>query len=133
VRPQRVLTCESCAFYGVIFSRCYADGTASWHPSTESRCTEAIEPSPIERRRLGPAPRPPSAAEYAFGLDDASSVGGMPMWLVDPHHPACPECGKAMTFFAQLDLGSLPQPEEGIAYAVYCSQCHVAGTFIQQT
>jgi hypothetical protein len=64
-------------------------------------------------------------------LNDASTLGGIPMWLQHTEFPRCIECGRFMTFLAQHDNG--PLRDEGIYYVFFCAQCHVAAVTYQQT
>jgi hypothetical protein len=64
-------------------------------------------------------------------LDDASTVGGVPMWLQDAEYPRCIECDRYMSFLAQHDNG--PLGEEGIYYAFYCARCRISAVSYQQT
>jgi len=78
-------------------------------------------------------PQPPFAATEPFGIEDATSLGGGPMWLQDAPYPRCPECQQVMKFLAQFDDGSMTPPEEGIYYSFYCSDCPIAAVNYQQT
>jgi hypothetical protein len=131
--PRRVLCCLHCSCYGVVFTRYHPDGTADW--------LSPVEPSEFAYgegagatlccRTLEPSLMPPFACAKAFGLDDASTLGGIPMWLSDAEYPRCIDCGRLMTFLAQHD--NHPLGEEGIYYAFFCAKCRVAGVTYQQT
>jgi len=75
----------------------------------------------------------PFAATEPVGVDDATSLGGGPMWLQDSQYPRCPECQQVMKFLAQFDNGPMTPPEEGIYYSFYCPDCRIAAVNYQQT
>ncbi len=132
--PTRVLCCLSCApFSAGVFSRYHKDGTAEWHPATEGGRTENYGYSAANDRELIPDVFPPFAAAEPFGIDDASGLGGTPMWIQDAEYPTCPECRQEMTYLAQFDNGSMKPPEEGIFYSFFCGKCSVAAVTCQQT
>jgi len=129
--PRKVLCCLHCSCYGPVFTTYRADGTGKWLSPIEP-CKYAYtgdrEPSV---RKLDDSPFPPFACAEPFALDDASTIGGIPMWLQDAEYPRCVECGRVMTFLAQHDNHLLL--EEGIYYAFFCAPCHVAAVSYQQT
>ncbi len=131
--PRRVRCCLHCSCYGAVFTRYHPDGTTDWLSPVEpsefayrdgdrpERCYRTLEPSAI----------PPFANAQPYDLGDASTLGGIPMWLQDAEFPRCIDCGRLMTFLAQHDNG--PLGEEGIYYAFFCAVCRVAGVTYQQT
>ena len=127
--PTTVLCCLSCACYGPVFSRYSADGTAEIVSTPEG--TVATGGSEPRTRYLSARPCPPFACAEPFTLEDASTLGGVPMWLQDAEHPRCIECSRYMNFIAQHDNG--PLGEEGIYYAFYCRTCRVSAVSYQQT
>ncbi|MCI0739685.1 MAG: hypothetical protein L0Y72_11615 [Gemmataceae bacterium] len=131
--PRRVSYCLHCSCYGAVFTRYYPDGTTDWlspiEPS-EFAYEDGYSPKPCYRT-LEPSAIPPFAYAHPFGLADASTLGGIPMWLQDARFPRCIDCGRLMTFLAQHDNG--PLGEEGIYYAFFCAECRVAGVTYQQT
>lgn len=131
--PRRVLCCLHCSCRGPVFTRYHADGTSHWLSPlkpNEFAYREGDGPEPCFRM-LEAVPIPPFAYAEPFGLEDASTLGGIPMWLQDAEFPRCIECGRLMTFLAQHDNG--PLGEEGIYYAFFCADCRVAGVTYQQT
>jgi hypothetical protein len=132
--PRRVLCCLNCAcFCPAVFSRYHSDGTAELHPATKSEESSSFGGRPASTRKLVLKPQPPFAASEPFGIDDATSLGGGPMWLQDAQYPRCPECNNVMKFLAQFDNGSMTPPEEGIYYSFFCPECRVAAVNYQQT
>lgn len=131
--PRRVLCCLYCACYESVFTRYFPDGTAEWlSPLERSKFPNEVgytlEPC---SRTFESSSTPPFACANAFDLSDASTLGGFPMWVQDAEIPRCIECGQFMTFLAQHDNG--PMSEEGIYYAFFCAECHVAAVSYQQT
>ena len=132
--PRRVLCCLHCAcFCPAIFSQYHSDGTATLHSATNCEKSSSSGGSPASIRELVLAPQPPFAAADPFDIDDATSLGGVPMWLQDAQYPHCPECHNVMKFLAQFDNGSMPQPEEGVYYSFFCQECRIAAVNYQQT
>ncbi len=131
--PRRVLCCLHCAVYGHVFSAYRGDGTArciSQNGLCDFPYDDRWEPRACIRT-LSDTQCPPSACAEPFTLNDATTLGGMPMWLQDASFPRCIECGCVMTFLAQHD--NSPLGEEGIYYAFFCAACHVAAVGYQQT
>lgn len=131
--PRRVICCLHCSCYGSVFTRYHADGTTDWlfpvEPN-EFAYRDSNSPKPCYRT-LEPSHIPPFANAQAYDLADASTLGGIPMWLQDAEFPRCIDCGHFMTFLAQHDNG--PLGEEGIYYAFFCPDCRVAVVTYQQT
>jgi hypothetical protein len=129
--PRRVRCCLHCSCYGPVYTTYCADGTGTWRSPIEPRERyPAGDPKPC-MRKLDESPLPPFACAEPFGLKDASTLGGIPMWLQDAEYPRCIECERVMTFLAQHDNGLVG--EEGIYYAFFCARCHVAAVSYQQT
>ena len=126
--PTTVLCCLNCACYGPVFARYSADGTAEFLSTTKPADETDFQPN---SRCLTPVPCPRFACAEPFSLDDASTVGGVPMWLQDAEYPRCIECDRYMSFLAQHDNG--PLGEEGIYYAFYCARCRITAVGYQQT
>ena len=129
--PRKVLCCLHCSCFGPFFTnygQCGAeqlrvenDGCGFQYNGDRESCI----------RRLVDSPCSPFACAEPFAIDDASTLGGIPMWLQDAEFPRCTECGRLMTFLAQHD--NSPLGEEGIYYAFFCDRCHVAAVSYQQT
>jgi ribosomal protein S27AE len=129
--PRKVESCLNCSCHEPIFTSFRPDGTAEWlstHEATEFPYSGDREPC---LRQLSDSPCPPFACAEPFALNDASTLGGIPMWLQDAEYPRCVECGRLMSFLAQHD--NSPLGEEGIYYAFFCGRCHVAAVTYQQT
>lgn len=131
--PRKLLCCLNCACPSPVFSHYSPAGDAQWHPGTVSSESDPFEPRSECLCQLSSAPFPPFATAHPFRLDDASTLGGLPMWLQDPEYPRCPDCAKPMRFLAQFDNLAMPQAEEGIYYAFFCRACQVAAVSYQQT
>lgn len=131
--PRRILFCRACACDSPIFSRYKPDGTSEWHPANYGGGAATEVTRLPQLRELVATPRPPFAAAQIFGLGDATSLGGIPMWLQDAAYPRCPDCQAVMSFLAQFDNSSMPEAEEGIYYTLFCDQCRVAAVGYQQT
>jgi hypothetical protein len=62
-------------------------------------------------------------------------LGGLPSWVQEPGHPACPICGNLMPFLMQLDSGPLTQDGgyvhwcSGLLYAFWCDRCKTSAFF----
>jgi hypothetical protein len=74
---------------------------------------------------------PPFAPANVFEMDDATTIGGMPMWLQEADYPRCPTCAERMRFLAQHDKSAIRG--EGLYYALYCPDCRVVAVNYQQT
>jgi hypothetical protein len=59
-------------------------------------------------------------------------LGGEPTHLAAADHPHCPDCGRAMTFYAQLDSlnDELVLADAGLLYVFVCFTCHTSTAFI---
>lgn len=131
--PRRILFCPYDACFYPVFSRYRDDGSSEWHPATKSDETSSSGGRISCVRELVASPRPPFAAADAFGIGDATALGGVPMWIQDAEYPRCPDCRNLMSFLAQFDNSSMPEPEEGIYYAFFCGPCRIAAVNYQQT
>lgn len=129
--PTMVLCCPNCAHYGPVFAKYHADSTAEIVSTPQEAVKAADSEYGPQVRYLTPVPCPPFVCAEPFRLGDASTLGGVPMWLQDSEYPRCIECDRYMNFIAQLDNG--PQGEEGIHYAFYCRRCRVTAVSYQQT
>ncbi|NOS68863.1 MAG: hypothetical protein HOP33_02935 [Verrucomicrobia bacterium] len=134
VAPRRILCCLHCASScPAVFSRYQSNGTADWHPATKSDETSNLGGRPPTVRELVASPQPTFAAAEPFGVEDATALGGVPMWVQDADYPHCPDCQNVMSFLAQFDNGSMTPCEEGVYYAFFCAACRVAAVNYQQT
>ena len=131
--PRKVLCCLNCACFSPIFTRYQSNGAAEWHPATVSGEIGPPGTWPSCECQLSASVFPPFAAANPFRLDDASTLGGIPMWLQDAEYPRCPDCARPMQFLAQFYNLAMPKPEEGIFYSFFCPDCQVAAVNYQQT
>lgn len=129
--PRRVVACLDCSCFEPTFTRYREDGSWEWLSPTERR--ERTDSLPVIARKIasGLEECPPFSSANTFEIDDATALGGVPMWLQDAEYPRCPGCSETMTFLAQHDNGVLH--EEGLHYAFYCPSCRVAAVSYQQT
>lgn len=63
--------------------------------------------------------------------DTGSAVGGFAFWIDDVDIKTCPDCGKPMTYLAQLGAETLGF--EGNIYIDICKGCKIAAMMYQQT
>lgn len=131
--PKRVICCLECAAYNPVFTAYRDDGTWEWlAPAAlaepHDRGAWQVEPRCLIRE---PAESPPFAASNVFEMDDATAIGGAPMWWQGAEYPRCPKCGEWMKFLAQFDHS--PHQAEGVHYAFYCPDCQVSAVGYQQT
>ena len=92
----------------------------AWLPVTEAVDKGAPKPKRLQVvRALSLVSRPPPDAEGAV-----SKLAGRPWLKAGEAWPACPNCGKPMALFLQLDLASLPEgaPDfgQGLVQLFYC-------------
>jgi hypothetical protein len=125
--PRRILCCLHCA----CFEPTYATYDGAWLAPVETCQYERSGELRPSFRVPESVSCPPFACAIVFGLDDASTLGGVPMWVQDAEYPRCLECSREMTFLAQHDNG--PLGEEGIFYAFFCGACRVTAVHYQQT
>jgi hypothetical protein len=74
---------------------------------------------------------PAFASANVFEIDDATTIGGVPMWLQHADYPRCPRCAERMRFLAQHDNSAIRG--EGLYYAFYCPNCRILAVTYQQT
>lgn len=130
--PRKVLCCLHCACYAPTFASYADDGEAEWLSPHEA-CAFEFGGTPDECLREMEEERcPPFACAVEFALDDASTLGGVPMWVQYAAYPHCIRCGQVMTFLAQHDNGPL-LTEVGVYYAFFCAACRVSAVGYQQT
>lgn len=130
--PRRVVACPHCACYETVFTRYnLEDDQWQWLAPLERSEFDYASPARASVRRFTGNPLPPFAYAEPFALDDASTIGGAPMWVQDAAYPDCLECGRLMTFLAQLDNGAVG--DVGCYYTFFCESCRVAAVNYQQT
>lgn len=134
-----VLTCDVCTCYqddGFIYASLDEQGRGRLHPKNPG---PSFLPTPLDwlpspwagvsvhlRRRS-----PTCAADWCLPTT-LSQVGGLPGWVQDFNYPKCVECGRTMTFVAQIDQAQF-RGFEGVYYAFVCQDCRVTATTYQQT
>jgi hypothetical protein len=129
--PAKVYCCLYCSMFAENLVRYSDDGTWEWvSPPATPRHPHEV---PFQSRHVvrEAAECPPFACANTFELDDASTLGGVPMWLQDSDYPRCPTCAERMKFLVQHDNSSLR--DEGFYYAFFCPTCHIAAVTYQQT
>lgn len=62
-----------------------------------------------------------------------SQLGGLPTGINDIKYPKCPDCGKVMPFYGQLDMSDIVEYGEGLYYFFYCEDCKVCGCNFDQS
>lgn len=63
-----------------------------------------------------------------------NTVGGFANWIDDFWYPECPDCGKPMTYLAQIQWDTLEAGmAEGTLYIHICKDCHITAMHHQQT
>jgi hypothetical protein len=107
------------------------DGPWEWLESEPPPPREHDFPFEARYVALEGAECPAFASANTFGLDDATAIGGIPMWLQDSEYPYCPACAERMIFVAQHDNAATRA--EGLYYAFFCATCHIAAVNYQQT
>ena len=75
----------------------------------------------------------PVPLRYAANWEGGSSVGGFAFWIQDCEIIHCPECGKLMTYLAQIQWDTVLAGMEGNAYIEICKDCHIMAVLHQQT
>lgn len=129
--PRRLTACLDCAAYEPSYARYRSDGDVEIFPIVRPDHARTNATFTPQTRYLEHEALPPFACAQPFGLEDASTLGGVPMWLQDAEYPACLDCGELMLFLAQHD--NSPLGEEGIFYAFFCPSCRMSAVTFQQT
>lgn len=130
--PRRVLCCLHCSMFSPTFVKYDNKGESEWLAPFEDCRFENTSDNPQEiHRKIAVSQFSLFGCAEPFCLEDASTFGGIPMWLQGSEYPFCLECGESMTFLAQHDNGSIQ--EEGIYYAFFCGECSIAAVQYQQT
>lgn len=80
--------------------------------------------------QLSEQPVPPFSASCPWS---GSTVGGFPGWIQYPQYPTCPDCGRDMMFFAQLQWDILIDWMDGTLYVHLCPSCGVSSVLHQQS
>ena len=129
--PVKIYCCLYCSMFAPTFVRYFLDQSWEWLPfeAANPRTFDFV----IKPRKVSLAidKCPPFASAKVFDLDDATAIGGVPMWLQDAEYPHCPTCGDWMTFLAQHDNSAVQN--EGLYYAFFCPTCKVSAVNFQQT
>lgn len=91
---------------------------------------EGIQELSSNLYRLGDSPVP---LRYAADWEGGSSVGGFGFWIQDCEIKRCPQCGKPMTYLAQIQWDTVLEGMEGNAYIELCKDCNRIAILHQQT
>lgn len=129
--PVRVICCLYCSILSPNFVKYSNDGSFEWLAIDETTPRELETPLSARYVALETTECPPFASANVFELDDASTIGGIPMWLQDAEYPQCPGCSERMTFLAQHDNSS--NEDEGLYYVFFCGSCQISAVNYQQT
>ena len=133
----RIVTCEVCTCYGLIYTGVDWAGKAEWSDYNQKPDflpdVMEYESLPAQRLVLSEYSRNPFSAAHQFVPISFSQVGGHPTWIQDSGYPICPCCKSLMSFIAQLDRGDIEEYGEGIYYAFLCQSCRIACTSYQQS
>jgi hypothetical protein len=129
--PRTVICCLSCSMSAPTFAAYRHDGSWEWIAPT-TPVTRAVDVAPEEHYLAREETNcPPFAPANIFEIDDATTIGGAPMWQQDADYPRCPTCAERMRFLAQHDNSALQV--EGLYYAFYCPYCCITAVNYQQT
>jgi hypothetical protein len=99
--PRKVLSCLHCSCTCPVYTT--YRGQEAWHSGNQTSKHPYSGSPEVCIRKIDGLPSSPFASAEAFALDDASSLGGIPMWLQDVEYPRCIDCSRPMTFLAQHD------------------------------
>lgn len=75
----------------------------------------------------------PVSVLYGTRETSVNTLGGFARWIQDFSYLTCPECGKTMSYFAQVHWSTLIENIEGTVFIEICLQCKITGMFHQQT
>lgn len=133
----RIMTCDVCTCYGMIFTRVDWLGASEWFPGNTPPEYLPADSSDWDRLRedallLSKIPRQPTESADRNMPISFSQIGGYPSWEQDAEYPICPSCQRKMAFVAQLSNEDYERGE-GIYYAFLCPECRIAATHYQQT
>jgi hypothetical protein len=136
-------TCLACCGWAadVLFHVHAADGSIAAHtdPTLGAHTTEDDEPAELEAidtlatTKVGLVDAGPRWRHQPWESNqNLAKLGGEPTWVQEAHYPICPECGRTMSFLAQLPSG-LPQDggefdwgSGGLAFGFWCDGCRVS-------
>lgn len=138
-RQWRVLTCDVCTAYGLVYGKSNEAGV-EWH-TANTRPTylpdESNDFDVLPERPLVLADQKRHFMESASwtGLPSGhfSQVGGLPTWVHDAEYPNCPDCSRKMLFIGQVSNEDFDPMLEGIFYAFICNECGTTATHYQQS
>lgn len=136
-RRIEVVTCPVCTSFAPVHAELDRQGHGRWAdgnvlPDFLPRDAPSWEPSPWSKVAVRLAARRPThAADWCLPTT-LSQIGGYPAWVQDVEYPACLNCGRTMTFVAQIDQAAFPL-HEGAYYAFICVPCRTTATTYQQT
>ena len=129
--PRRVICCLYCSMFAPTLVAYQHDGSWEWIESATS--PPRTDGLPWAARYLAreSIECPPFALASVFEMDDATTIGGVPMWLQDADYPRCPRCAEWMRFLAQHDNSAFR--EEGLHSSFDCPECRILAVNYQQT
>lgn len=127
--------CPSCfLFLDGSFCHYEINGESAMMPPKEDSATAYFGEEGMEIGEntyvLGDSPVP---LRYAADWDEGSSVGGFAFWIQDCDIKICPDCGKPMTYLAQIQWDTIVDGMEGNAYIEICKDCKTIAVLHQQT
>lgn len=117
------------------YCRYTVNGDSEIIPYESSECENCFEDEDLEAffcntYVLGEHPVPP---RYAADWEGGSAVGGFGFWIQDCDIKHCPDCGKHMTYLAQIQWDTVLEFMEGNAYIEICKDCRIMAVLHQQT
>lgn len=117
------------------FCRYETDGESSIIPYEMDSCEDYLGEAGIRELEsntyvLGDHPVP---LRYAADWEGGSSIGGFAFWIQDCEIKHCPDCGRPMTYLAQIQWDTVLEGMEGNAYIEICKDCKVMAILHQQT
>lgn len=132
----RITVCPNCVSLAeVVFCRYEVDGASTildFEDAEEGNHFESEDLALMNANSLALAKQ---RVNPFFGVADGlhNTIGGHANWVQDWVHHICPDCGKKMTYFAQIHWDTLMESMEGTLYFELCSPCQVVAMFHQQT
>lgn len=128
--------CPSCVAYQVpAYSRFTLDGNSTPLPNTDGD-SYAFTPEEYENftdNTFGVVAEQKPIFYGAFS-EYCNTVGGFANWVDDFWCPECPDCGKPMTYLAQIQWDTLEDGmAEGTLYIHICKDCRITAMSHQQT
>ncbi|MGW7002373.1 hypothetical protein ACWGCW_06000 [Streptomyces sp. NPDC054933] len=131
----RIVSCYLCSTYGNTYAQVTPDGGSAWSAHT-------VQPRHLRERELEKADPPrtrltpgePRPALYLGGdgeSEGTSTLGGQPGWVQDPHYPACPACGKVMSYVGAVTGADIAEAGVGTYFLFLHEPCELAAVVSQ--